>query len=484
MRRLYWLAILVIIFAVAPAQAFDPRMVHQLLVSSRLSLNDFGLLISTDEKDVFEFNATRKFTPASVSKVITGAAALELLGPNYKFRTPLLYDGSIVDQTVRGSLYIRNGGDPSFHSGRLITLLAGLKKYKIKSIEGDLIIDDSRFKDVNNPQWLKNINAINPEMFPLFVRIDPASDDLKKEQKKIYRKVMDLEGRFVVYQNMIEPDIRTGQQFVQMMKKSGITLKGKVKRGEVSKSAQVLAEVVSPLTNVVRHMLKTSNNFYADLLVRDIAYAFGERPGTYATGIDFLTFYLDHVNVLRSSYVLNSGSGFSHKNAITPRAMVRLLKHMKSQKTISPYAASSFPVAGVSGTLIRRMATTSARGRVWAKTGYLRQVANKTSRFDGAVSLAGYAVPPKGDPFTFTFFYNGNAHPETVKSLFDKICAHMIGYIPGIPKQIVKTSTKKVKSVKGKKPVASKTKTVSSKKKAVSTKKKAATKKRTKKTSS
>jgi D-alanyl-D-alanine carboxypeptidase/D-alanyl-D-alanine-endopeptidase (penicillin-binding protein 4) len=245
---------------------------------------------------------------------------------------------------------------------------------------------------------------------------------------------MDLEGRFVVYQNMIEPDLRTGQQLIQMIHKSGIRFKGKVKRGVVSKSATILAEVTTPLPKVVSYMLKTSNNFYADLLVRNIAVAFGERPGTFQTGIDFLTFYLDHVNISRPEYSLNSGSGFSHHNTITPRAMVSLLKHLKNEKTVSPYFVPALPVAGVDGTLARRMKTTSPKGRVRAKTGYLRQVANKTHQFDGAVALAGYALSLKNQPYIFTFLYNGNAAPETVKTVFDKICEEVVGKLPVVKK--------------------------------------------------
>jgi serine-type D-Ala-D-Ala carboxypeptidase/endopeptidase (penicillin-binding protein 4) len=445
--RLAALSLCVLLIGVC-AEALDPSKINQLILKSRLSSSDFGMMISEDNRVIFALNAERHFTPASVTKVITGAATLELLGPRYKFRTQLLHDGSIVDNTIRGALYLRGGGDPSFHAMRLPTLLAELKKKKIKSIEGDFIVDDSRFQVTTDPQWQRNIQSLNSQMFPMFVRFDPPPAESSQQQTRIHRKLTNLEGRFVVYQNMIEPDLRTGQQLIQLMQKNGIRLKGSLKRGSVSRSARVLTEIASPSTKIVSHMLKTSNNFYADLLVRDIAAAFGERGGTFATGIDFLTFYLDHVNIPRSEYSLNSGSGFSHQNEISPRAMTSLLKHLKYEKTISSYFLASLPIAGVDGTLARRMKASSAKGRVRAKTGYLRPVKNQTRQLDGVVSLAGYATPLKGKPYTFVFFYNGNAAPETVKTIYDNICAEMIGPIPGQPKKITTKTKKKAPVVK------------------------------------
>ncbi len=416
-----------------PVQALDVSTINQILTKNRLSTQDLGMIITDEEKkEVFSLNPSKQFTPASVTKVITGAAILELLGPRFQFRTQLLYDGSIVDNTVRGTIYLRGGGDPSFHSGKLVTLLPGLKKHKIKTIDGDLIIDDSRFQDIMDPQWRNQIHTLNTPMFPLFLRLDPEATTDSHQQKSdpVHRKLIDLEGQFVVYQNMIEPDIRSGQTFLEIMQKNGIQLKGKVKRGRVSKSARVLSEIISPSAKLVSQMLKSSNNFYADLLVRNISVAFGERPGSYATGVDFLTFYLDHVKIPRSQYSLNSGSGFSHHNKISPRAMITLLTYVKNEKTVSSTLLSSLPAAGIDGTLRNRMRNTPALGRVRAKTGFLRPVNIRAIQRDGVVSLAGYADALNGKDYTFVFLYNGTAKPDVVRSAFDKICAEIIGPLP------------------------------------------------------
>lgn len=415
-------------------QSLEASAIQPLLNKNKLDSNDVGIMIMEDGKELFSLNASRKFKPASLSKMITGAAVLELLGPGYQFKTQLLFDGSIVDHTVRGSVYLLGGGDPSFHSGRLSSLIAGLKKQKIEKIEGDLIVDDSRFRDVVTPYWMAQTGTINPDHFPLFLRFDPPSGlapfspDWQKAER-LHRKAINLEGRFVVYQNMIEPSLWTGYQFLQMIRKAGIHLNGKVMRGKTSRSSKVLAEISNPLTKVVSHMMKTSNNFYADMLVRNISVAFGERPGNFGTGVDFVTFYLDHVKVPRSDYSLNSGSGFSHQNMITPLALTKLLNHLKNERTISPHFFSSLPVAGVDGTLAGRMRKTGAKGRVHAKTGYLRPVSIGTFHLDGVVGLAGFGVRPNGKNLTFVFLYNGNRAPDVVRSTFDKICVDLIGPI-------------------------------------------------------
>ena len=381
---------------------------------------------------------------------------LELLGPRFQFKTQLLFDGSIVDGTVRGSVYLLGGGDPAFHSVGLSTLLKGLQKQNIKKIEGNLVVDDSRFHDVSSPYWLTQIDRINPDLFPLFLRFDPPSNltpfspDWQKAEL-LHNKAVNLEGLFVVYQNMIEPNLWSGYRFLHMMQKSGIHLTGKVIHGRVSRSSKVIAEISNPLTKVVSQMMKASNNFYADMLVRNIPVAFGETPADFATGINFVTFYLDHVKIRRSDYSLNSGSGFSHQNMIAPRALVKLLNHLKDERTIAPYFFSTLPVAGVDGTLAGRMRKTGAQGRVHAKTGFLRHVSTGTLRLDGAVGLAGYGVRPDGKNFTFAFLYNGMRPPDLVRSTFDKICVDLIGPVAGkqTKKKInAKTPRRKVKKSK------------------------------------
>src|SRR5262245_40993358 len=98
------------------AWGLDTGDVLTLLEKNHLKQNEFGMVILEGGRKIVGLNETKKFKPASLTKVITGAASIELLGPNYKFRTQLLQDGSIVDDSIRGSLFLKSGGDPSFLS--------------------------------------------------------------------------------------------------------------------------------------------------------------------------------------------------------------------------------------------------------------------------------------------------------------------------------------------------------------------------------
>jgi D-alanyl-D-alanine carboxypeptidase/D-alanyl-D-alanine-endopeptidase (penicillin-binding protein 4) len=414
------------------AWTLDTADVLNLLQKNHLKQEEFGIIVVDGNRKVLGLNESRKFKPASLTKVITGAAALELLGPNYKFRTQLLQDGSILDQSIRGSLFLKSGGDPSFLPGALSILVSKLVALKIKTIEGDLIVDDSSFHETFSSNWLSESGNLNPKMFPMFINFDPPPDiepysSKWIETEKAQRKMINLEGRFVVYENVTGPDLWTAYQLKQLLTKKGITIKGNIKRGKVSESADVLAEVVVPLTTIIRKMMKQSNNYYADMLVRDLPIRFGEKQGKFEDGLEFVKYYLDHVQISRAEYSLNSGSGFSHRNFISPRAIVQLFLYLQNQGITTSIFFGALPVAGMDGTLGNRMKKSLAQGRIHAKTGFLRAVQNITPRLSGSVGLAGYAERPDGKTYTFAFLYNGMSDPALVRRTFDAICIELMG---------------------------------------------------------
>jgi D-alanyl-D-alanine carboxypeptidase/D-alanyl-D-alanine-endopeptidase (penicillin-binding protein 4) len=421
------------------AFALEIPAFQSLLTQGTLSSDELGILVLDEENNpVFTWNESRKLKPASLSKIVTGAAALELLGTSCQFRTQLLYDGRIEGRTLNGSLFLRNGGDPTFTPARLPTFLADLKSKNVTRIEGNLVLDDSRFQEVRTAGWQRHVDSLNPKMFPLFVSLDPpanVSTSSKSWQKmrRNSRRFTEFSGRFVVYQNMAEPNLWTGYEFHRMLRQHGIQLSGKLIRGEVPAKAQLLSEIVSPLTQVVSRMMKSSDNFYADMLVRNLSAEFGEKPATFETGLSFVNLFLDQIQIPRSEYSFNSGSGFSHQNFISARALSSILNHLKNEDTVSSYLLSSLPIAGVDGTLQYRMRKTAAQGRIHAKTGYLRSVRTKTVQHSGAVTLAGFAERPDGKILTFVFLYNGRQSPYLIRSIFDKICVQMIGPPAPVP---------------------------------------------------
>ena len=107
---------------------------------------------------IYSHNPTKKFIPASNMKLITMAAALHYLGPNYRFETRLLVDGPIVDGVVKGNVYIQGSGDPALTDGALEEITAAVARSGMREIDGNLILDDSFFDDqLRGPASYDNI---------------------------------------------------------------------------------------------------------------------------------------------------------------------------------------------------------------------------------------------------------------------------------------------------------------------------------------
>src|SRR5439155_11359743 len=89
--------------------------------------------------------------------------------------------------------------------------------------------------------------------------------------KKRLRRLLELNEDYVIYQNMAEPDLWTGQDFLQLLRKARIQVRGKLIRGEIPATAWTIGTVTTPLTKVIHDMLKSSNNYYADMMIRNLA---------------------------------------------------------------------------------------------------------------------------------------------------------------------------------------------------------------------
>jgi len=159
----------------------------------------------------------------------------------------------------------------------------------------------------------------------------------------------------------------------------------------------ILAEHVSaPLLETVRVTNKVSNNLHAELLLRTV----GREKlglGSTAAGLKVERDFLREAGIADGDVLLSDGSGLSGNDLVTPRAAVTLLRYAARQ----PWAAfyiSSFPVAGLDGTLESRMKNSAASGLVQAKTGEVEHVR----------ALSGYATTLRGERLVFSIFYNNN----------------------------------------------------------------------------
>src|SRR3990172_12671685 len=109
---------------------------ERILLSGGLDKSDLGILIEDEERITFSLNSQHPMIPASLTKIITAAAAFELLKPQYQFKTKLFTDGLREGNTMKGSLYLKGGGDPSITVEKLPELVQVVQNQNISRIEG------------------------------------------------------------------------------------------------------------------------------------------------------------------------------------------------------------------------------------------------------------------------------------------------------------------------------------------------------------
>lgn len=178
----------------------------------------------------------------------------------------------------------------------------------------------------------------------------------------------------------------------------------------------VLAEHVSPaLLESIRLTNKVSQNLHAELFLRTVA---REKAGIGSTdaGIWVEQNFLKTAGIVDGDVVLSDGSGLSRDDLVTPRAVVQLLRYVAQQPWGADYI-STFPIAGVDGTLENRMKNTAASSRILAKTGALEHVR----------AMSGYATTERGENLVFTIFGNNNPeHGRDATAAMDAIGVAMV----------------------------------------------------------
>ncbi len=444
------------------------------LEKAGLKAADFGIWVgarseaSGEIQTYFSQNADRLFIPASTSKLITLAAALHELKPGFKFKTTLVANSPVTESTLAGHLYLKGAGDPSFVSENMWFLVNELLRAGVTRIDGDIVVDDSRFDQV---RWgddrqeervdraydaplgamSMNWNSVNVFVRPgakvgdkarVFADVSSPYIKVRNETKTAGKgkgKTISIErvsekdfngdvivvsgsialehDELTVYKNITQPDLWSGFNLIEFLRQRGVAVSGKVRSGQAPKDAVILATAESkPLSFVVADMAKWSNNYVADMLVKNLAAESGEMPATIATGLERVLKYLDGVGLKRDDYQFVNAAGFTRKNKMTPRQMGKVLETVRSDFVIFPEYLQALPIGGVDGTLRNRMKGSRAEHWVRAKTGLL----------NGVASLSGYAGRSSGQIIAFSFFYNGGGALDRVRGLFDQMSARLV----------------------------------------------------------
>jgi D-alanyl-D-alanine carboxypeptidase/D-alanyl-D-alanine-endopeptidase (penicillin-binding protein 4) len=310
--------------------------------------------------------------PASNEKLTVTYAALRELGPSYRFRTRVVGVGTLVGATWHGTLVLKGFGDPTLTTLRVQRLVNRLWQRGIRRVDGRVLGDESWFDDLRVAQGWK----------PSF----ELQDSLPLSALVVDRDRYD--GHVA-----LQPAVAAAGTFRRLLRARGIAVAGPAGVGVADPGDPTLAETLSaPLAEVVRRMDRVSDNFDAEMLLKDLGAELG-AGGTTAAGLRIVTAALAGAGVPLAGVRLVDGSGLSLDDRLTARALGALLVAIWHDPALRPVVWSALPVAGESGTLKDRMRRRPARGAVRAKTGTT----------DQASALSGYA----GRRYAFAVLENG-----------------------------------------------------------------------------
>jgi D-alanyl-D-alanine carboxypeptidase/D-alanyl-D-alanine-endopeptidase (penicillin-binding protein 4) len=309
---------------------------------------------ASDNRVLFSRKARRARILASNSKLFTTATALGRFEPQDRLHTTAWSIDDVSDGVSKG-LYLRGEGDPTLNGSGLAKLADRVRAAGVRTVQGPLVYDDSFLDHVSGiPQ-----HGISAE------RIGTLS-------------ALTIDGG-----SPSDPARSAAQRFEDALRKDGVTIGNSVTPGLVPTVAVQVGDFGSPtMADLIQDTNVPSNNFFAEMLLKDVGGEFG-GSGSTAAGISVVKGFAAKQG---ATFNGENGSGLTRRNKASPVSVVRLLDSMIEVDENTPSEAqaaqrrqrdawvNSLAVAGRSGTLARRMRGTAARGSCHAKTGTLNSV--------------------------------------------------------------------------------------------------------------
>jgi len=344
---------------------------------------------------LFAHNARLGLRPASNEKLATTYAALTALGPSFRIETDVLGEGQQDGTTWQGNLVLKGYGDPALSFAQVSSLARQVAAAGIRHVSGRILGDESWFDTRRTGLGWK------PQFY---LHESPALSALIVNRG--------WTGRY----ETTRPALAAAQLFRHDLRRAGITVHGAAALGVASEEAAPLAQVQSaPLSALVRHMDVYSDNFYAEMLLKEVGAVQGSF-GSAAAGIAVERRLLRDAGVPLGGVRLVDGSGLSLLDRWTPLGLATLLRTMWQDEDLRPYLVAALPIAGETGTLVHRMRTGPAHRLVRAKTGTT----------NNASSLSGFV----GERYAFSILENGSpvrvSNAEASQNRFAQVLARTV----------------------------------------------------------
>lgn len=444
--------------------------INELLTSPKLKHGVQGVVVESLSTGtvLYERNRDLVFIPASNFKLLVSAAILDRLGPESKYVTGVYRSGVLAaNGTLNGDLFLVGGGDPVLSGDDLAGLAKQVRAAGIRRVTGAVIADESRFDNVRLGEgwaWSDEPFYYSPEISALDldenavqvfvepgeregneakVRLAPPTDYLRVSStaKTGAPTAVDtgsvdrVHGRNVVQASGIvpmgkkssaavekvsigNPALYAAATFVAKLRAAGVSVAKRPYVYAKPTDAVLVAEHRSPpLSELLQRLLKPSDNLIAEVFLKTLgAEVYGK--GTTEAGVKAEWEFLKKAGLDMGAISIVDGSGLSRRDYISPANLVTLLRYMWAHPN-SRVFVDALPIAGLDGTLHRRMNGTVAQGNVRAKTGYLNHVS----------CLSGYVTTASGEPLVFSIMLNGHLCPNSdATGIEDKICELLAGY--------------------------------------------------------
>jgi len=406
--------------------------IDSILTQPALAHAQYGVCIIDLASDsvVFARNSQKLLIPASNMKIVSTATSLCYLGTDYRYNTRFGMQGAVKGNTLDGDLIIVGGGDPTLTSHALQQFVQMLGTKQIKTVTGNIIIDDGFFSELSlhgngftyerlpvgwawhylDARYAAEISALSLDKNYVNVIMEPTSpgDDARvriepeTEYVQLVSRMKTVEGKdsIIIYRtpgtniihvnggigstrariipvSVTDPARFAGYRFRELLRDAGITVRGDVvmldecdETALPSGSRVLIDSVVSPpLIDILRETNVESVNLYAETLLKTLgARYYGE--GSFNNGIMVMKRFLRLCGADTSMVSLWDGSGLSRHNLISPYMLSLVLRYMYLSRYADTFI-TLFPSSG-EGTLAWRL--NDLDGNIRAKTGSLHAV--------------------------------------------------------------------------------------------------------------
>ena len=476
-----WLCASVMLFLLGGCASVSPTstpaILDQLLADPTLQ----GATVSLTVRDartgntLYQHNPRTRLVPASNLKLLTTAAAMDVLGPQYRFSTQLLSDSAVQGERLSGNLYLRGLGDPTTQFADYQALAAQLARQGVRQVQGDLVFDDTWFdaerlgldwaQDDESTYYGAQISAltVSPNTDfdagtvivtakapgalgqPVSVQVFPPTDYLQINNRAVSgpgdtysitrqhgTNLLQLTGALAPgkqrrqWVSVWEPTQLVANLFEQALAQQGIKVLGRrIIGGASPTTATLLAEHQSaPLQALITPLLKLSNNNMSEALLK----AMGRKTvnaGTAQAGVAAVAAFMKRQGLDPATLSQVDGSGLSRRNLVSSHNLSDLLLATARQPWFNTWY-NALPIAGnadrmTGGSLRYRLRGTAAENNLHGKTGSMA----------GVSSLSGYLTDVEGRRLVFAMISNNyldDAAP--IRALEDRVALALATWHP------------------------------------------------------